>query len=186
MHINCAHDLRQLGARRNCHCSRNREMSRSEDRLFGRTGDGAGWEPSQRPYYRTSHPAVGSRSIQSREGKAKLQIRRLARLPTLYGALLDHLQVRHAHHPLAPSRRGGRGVDEVVRCSERTGVGGLAPLLGKEGPEGGCCKQSAGTAHWLFAGARRRQLPLPHSKAPAALGSTAVPLSEFRLDHPIN
>ena len=43
-------------------------------------------------------------------------------------------------------------------CSERTGIDELAPLLGKEGREGGCCKESVGTAHWFFAGARRRQL----------------------------
>jgi hypothetical protein len=186
MHINCGHALRQLSAAANCHWSRNRQIGRAPDWLSGGADDGRGKEPSRWPRHAMSHLATGSRANHTLTGKAKLQIRRLVRLPTLCGALLDHLQVTHAHHPLAPSRRGGRGVDELVPCSERTGVDELAPLLGKEGPEGGCSKQSAGTAHWFFAGARRQQLPLPHSKAPAALGSTAVPLSEFRLDHPIN
>jgi hypothetical protein len=56
---------------------------------------------------------MGSRAIQARAGKAKLEIRRLARLATLRGVLLDHLQLMQAHHPLAPSSEK-RGVDELV------------------------------------------------------------------------
>jgi hypothetical protein len=106
---------------RNCCWSGNRELRRSGDRLSRRTGDGPGEEPSQRPCYRMSQRAAGSRSFQPHEGKAKLEIRRLVSLATLRGVLLDYLQLTQAHHPLAPSRRGGRGVDELI------------PLLREEG-----------------------------------------------------